>query len=203
MSAVARQPYLTAEEYLAIERRAETKSELINGRMYAMAGTALQHNRITRNLLSRLEAQFGDGRCEALSSALRVRVDATGLYTYPDVVVVCGEPEFEDAELDTLLNPRVILEVLSESTEKYDRGAKFAHYRQLESVQEYVLVAQDRAQVEHYLRQGEQWLLTPYRGLDAVLRFPTLNCAIPLSEVYARVEFPVGDSTPESGRAPE
>jgi Uma2 family endonuclease len=172
MSAVAREPYLTAEEYLAIERRAETRSELIDGRMYAMAGASREHNLAAGNVFAGLHQRLRGSPCE----------------TY---------------KVDTLLNPLVIVEVLSESTESYDRGAEFEHYQRLSSLQEYVLVAQDRVRIDHYLRQGEQWLLTTSSDIDGVLRFPTLDCAIPLREVYDRVEFPAAESAPESGRAPE
>ena len=179
----------TPEEYLALEREAETKSEYINGEIYAMAGASREHNLISSNLARELGNQLRERPCETYISDMRVRVRPTGLYTYPDVVVACGRPRFDDAHVDVLLNPAVIFEVLSDSTEAYDRGAKFAHYRYLESLQEYVLIAQDRMQVDHYARMGNQWLLTAYSKPEETLDLPAIECAIPLEEIYARVEL--------------
>ena len=133
-----------------------------------------------------------DGQpCELYPVDMRVRIPATGLYTYPDVVVVCGEPQFEDDHVDTLLNPIVLIEVLSPSTERSDRGEKFTRYRMLESLQEYVLVSQDKPQVECFFRQPDGgWLLMPYSGLDAVAKLRSLDVELPLSEIYAGVTFP-------------
>jgi hypothetical protein len=125
---------------------------------------------------------------------MRVKVSVTGLYTYPDVTVVCGEPQFEDAEVDTLLNPTVLVEVLSPSTADYDRGGKATHYRSLPSLQEYVLISQDRALVEHYARQGpDQWLLTERHSLDDTLVLNSIHCRLPLAEIYLKVRFPAAD----------
>jgi Uma2 family endonuclease len=133
---------------------------------------------------------------------MRVKVSDTGLYTYPDVVAVCGEPRFEDAEVDTLLNPQVLVEVLSPKTEAYDRGDKFAHYRRVESLQEYVMIAQDRVRVEHYLRQGEQWLFTELSSLDDVLRLRSIDCELPVSAVYSKLGLPSAeDSSQPAGGA--
>jgi Uma2 family endonuclease len=130
-----------------------------------------------------------------VTSDLRVKVSATGLYTYPDLVVVCEPPQFEDQVQDTLLNPRVIVEVLSDSTEKYDRGTKFAHYRTLPSVQEYVLVAQDRPLIEWYVRQGDgTWVLTAFSDLTATFEFATLAAPVPLVDIYRGVQFPATPS---------
>ncbi len=119
-----------------------------------------------------------------------MKVSPTGLYTYPDVTVAYGEPQFEDAEVDTLLNPTVLLEVLSPSTADYDRGGKFAHYRRLASLQEYVLISQDRPLVEHYVRQdSDQRLLTEQRGLEDMLVLPSIGCQIPLAEIYRKIRF--------------
>jgi Uma2 family endonuclease len=122
---------------------------------------------------------------------LRVRVDATGLYTYPDIAIVCDDPRFEDEVLDTLLNPRVLVEVLSDSTEKYDRGAKFGHYRQIPSLQEFVLVAQDQPLVERYVRQGDgSWLLTVFSDPSGEFAFASIPVRVPLAEIYRGVKFP-------------
>jgi Uma2 family endonuclease len=205
MSVETAQPYLTAEAYLEIERRAETKSEYFGGRMYAMSGASRAHNLISGNLFREISTQLRGGPCEAYINDMRVKVSATGLYTYPDVTVVCGGPAFEDAHVDTLLNPDVLVEVLSPSTEAYDRGVKFAHYQSVESLKEYVLVCQDRGRAEHYLRQGETWLLTVYTAPDAVLTLRSIGCDVPLREIYDRVYFNEprggGSSVPPHGAA--
>ena len=161
-SATKRQ--FTPQEYLSLERKSPTRNEYFRGEIFAMAGTSREHSLIAVNLTRRIGNQLEDRPCEVYASDMRVLVDATGLYTYPDVVVVCGEPEFLDREVDTLLNPTVIFEVLSESTEAYDRGVKFGHYRRIPSLREYVLVSQDRMLVERYTRQGNDWLLSELTG---------------------------------------
>jgi Uma2 family endonuclease len=182
---------LTPQEYLARERAADFRSEFYAGEMFAMAGASWKHTLIKDNLAREAGNQLKDGPCRVVTSDLRVKVDATGLYTYPNVVVVCDEPQFEDTVQDTLLNPRTIVEVLSDSTEKYDRGAKFGHYRQLPSVQEYVLVAQDRTLVERYLRQADgTWVLTAYSDPAQTFVFESIPVRIPLADIYRGVEFP-------------
>lgn len=176
-------------EYLEIERKAEYRSELVNGYIYAMAGASRMHNLVAGNTFGELRQQLKGRPCEAYTSDMRVKVEATGRVAYPDVVVMCGKPVFADAVKDTLLNPLVIVEVLSPSTEADDRGEKFAHYRRIESLQEYVLIAQDRIRVEHFLRQGEQWLLTEVADLDSKLELPSLACTVPLRDIYDKVDF--------------
>ena len=190
MSTAAVRRRYTPEEYLTLERKAEFKSEYLNGEIYAMSGASREHNLVSTNLGGQLYLQLMERPCESYSSEMRVYVPSTGLYTYPDVVVVCDEPRFQDREFDNLLNPTVLFEVLSPSTEAYDRGKKFAHYRSIESLQEYVVVAQDRVSVEQYSRKDRQWMLTAWNSLDDVLRLDSIGCEIPLSEVYARVKFP-------------
>jgi Uma2 family endonuclease len=146
--AVVTKRLLTEAEYLARERAASIRSEFLRGEMFAMSGARYPHNRVKENAARNVGNQLQGGPCFVLSSDQRVKVSSTGLYTYPDILIVCGPPEFEDSVLDTLLNPRVIFEGLSESTEAYGRGAKFAHYRQLTSLEEYVLISQDRPLVE-------------------------------------------------------
>jgi Uma2 family endonuclease len=184
------QPRLTPAEYLARERKTEHKSEYLKGEIYAMTGASRSHNRIALNVAGELRTQLRERPCEAFIADMRIKVNPTGLYTYPDVAVVCGEPEFEDRELDTLLNPTVIVEVLSESTEAYDRGEKFAHYRRLESVAEYVLIAQDRIRIERFVRDGEQWILTEVSDPAGVLMLEAIACRLELRDIYERVEFP-------------
>jgi len=186
----------TPEEYLALERRSETKSELVNGRIYAMTGASREHNLITANLVRELSTQLRGRPCESYASDMRVKVDETGMYTYPGVVALCGEPAFEDAAVDTLLNPAVIVEVLSPSTESYDRGEKFAHYRRLASLREYVLVAQNRVRVEHYARRGEQWVLTEFSDLAGAFELPSVGCTLRLVDVYERVAESFGAEPP-------
>lgn len=189
MSSVAVQSHLTPAEYLALERKATTKSEYFDGQIYAMSGASRAHNLIVANLLSALHTQLSKRDCEVYANDMRVKVDVTGLYTYPDVLVVCDEPRFEDASLDTLLNPTVLVEVLSPSTEAFDRGEKFSHYRHLESLQEYVLVAQNCIRVEHYLRQEEQWLLTEFSEFADLFRLPSINCELSTRAIYAKVKL--------------
>ncbi|MDP2794364.1 MAG: Uma2 family endonuclease [Sulfurisoma sp.] len=189
MSAHA-QPNVSPGDYLAWERRQETRHEYVNGEIHAMTGASRKHNLINGNIAANLHARMRDMPCEVYSNDMRVKVNATGLYTYPNIVAACGEPQFEDAEVDTLLNPLLIVEVLSASTEAYDRGAKFLHYRKLPSLREYVRVAQTEYRVEHYLRQAENhWLLTELSGLDETLSLVSVGCALPLRELYERVDL--------------
>ncbi|MHB8576335.1 MAG: Uma2 family endonuclease [Dehalococcoidia bacterium] len=180
---------VTPAEYLALERHAETRSEYLDGCIVAMSGASRVHNRIALDVVRALDPQLGDGPCEVFALDMRVRNLATNRYTYPDVVAVCGEQEFEDDEVDVLLNPTLIIEVLSPSTEAYDRGDKFAAYRRLPTLQEYLLIAQDRPSVEHYLRQGERWLLTAATDLDATVSLPIIACDLRLRDIYRRVRF--------------
>ncbi len=188
--------YFTPEEYLAMEREAGTKSEYHAGRIYALAGASESHVLIASNLVVSLGAQLRDRPCRVYASDMRVKVTTFGMYTYPDVVVVWGQARFEDGRRDTLLTPTVIVEVLSPSTEGCDRGRKFGFYRGLESLTDYVIVAQDRPLIEHYLRlPDETWLLSAASDLDAVAHIETIGCDLPLSDVYAKVEFTPEDET--------
>jgi Uma2 family endonuclease len=179
--------HYTPEEYLTLEGQASNKSEYIAGQIVAMSGASRAHSLITGNLLRVLSSQLLERPCEAHASALRVQVSARAMYTYPDIVVVCGDAQFEDAAVDTLLNPTLIVEVLSPSTEAYDRGAKFGYYRQAPSLREYVLIAQDRMLVEQYVRADAGWLLTETSDPAAIVEFPAIGCAAPLSEIYRKV----------------
>lgn len=184
-----RKPYIPPEDYLEIERAADSKSEYLNGEMWAMSGATESHTVIVSNLIRELGNQFKGRPCRVYGPDMRVQVDTTGLYTYPDVTLICGERRFLDDRRDTLLNPLVIIEVLSPSTADYDRGAKFAHYRQLASLQEYVLVAQDERHIMHYLRQADnRWLLEEFQGRDDVIELPSVTCRLPLIEVYENIE---------------
>ena len=187
MATVAAQTYFTPEEYIALERKAEYKSEYFDGHIIAMSGASRQHNLIVMNISAELHLQFKGRGCEVYTNDMRVRPSPRDTYVYPDVVVVCGEPEFEDDVFDTLLNPIVIVEVLSPSTERRDRGEKFTRYKHLASLQEYLLVSQDKVWVEHHRRHSTQWVLSHYRGLAEVLPLPSIGCELPLRDIYARV----------------
>ena len=186
---IAAQALLTPEEYLAKERKALTKSEYRDGRIYAMPGASRTHNLITVHVTGELYIQLRTRTCEVYPSDMRVKVSPTGTYTYPDVVVVCDEPRFEDSHFDTLLNPTVLIEVLSPSTAAYDRGKKFASYQKLDSLCEYVLISQDRVRVEHYLRQEQTWDLTEFHALSDVCQLVSIECELSLQAIYAKVEF--------------
>ena len=187
MATVAAQTYFTPEEYIALERKAHFKSEYFNGHIIAMSGASQAHNRITGDIFYGLYPQLIGHGCDIFTSDMRVRASLGDAYFYPDVVVVCGEPEFEDDTFDTLLNPILIVEVLSPSTEAYDRGEKFTRYKHIASLQEYLLVSQDKVSVEHHRRHGTQWMLSHYRALEEVLRLPAIGCELPLRDIYARI----------------
>lgn len=180
----------TVEDYLAFERASEEKHEFIGGDLLLMTGASRKHNLITLNTGASLHRQLADRDCEAYMSDMRVRIPRSKDYTYPDVVVVCDEPQFEDDELDTLLNPTVLIEVLSPSTEHYDRGTKFHLYREIVSLSEYILIAQDTPRVEHYIRQKDGlWLFSATTALDTTLTLPSINCTLALTDIYAKVTF--------------
>ena len=185
----AAQTVFTPEEYLTKERKAFNKSEYRNGQIHAMPGASHEHNVVMGNTFAELHAQLRDRTCIVYPSDMRVKVSLTGRYTYPDVIVVCDEPRFEDSHFDTLLNPTVLIEVLSPSTAAYDRGEKFAAYQNLDSSCEYVLIAQESVCVEHYLRQEQTWDLTAFRSLDDVFQLVSIGCELSLRAIYAKVQF--------------
>ena len=183
-------PQFTSEDYLSLERKAERKSEYFNGEIFAMAGASPQHVLIVTNVVSELSSQLKTRPCNVYSTDLRLKVSATGLYTYPDVIVVCGEPQFDDDYKDTLLNSTLIVEVLSESTKDYDRGAKFEQYRMMEFFVEYVLIAQDKRHVEHFVRKPDNsWLLSETNHMKDTIELTAIACYLILSEVYDKVEL--------------
>ena len=195
MATRAAQTYLTPEEYITLERKAipnvETvRSEYINGEIINMPGASFAHNLITNNISGELHTRLKGTGCAVFANDMRISIPTAKSYFYPDVGVICEEPRFEDDVFDTLLNPIVVIEVLSPSTEAYDRGEKFAHYRQLLSLQEYVLVAQDQIRVEHYRRQERQWIFTDLQKRDEMLSLPSIECELPLQDIYERVTFP-------------
>ena len=190
---------LTPQEYLAIERAADFKSEFFDGEMFAMAVISKDHSRITVNLTGGFHAAIRGKDCELFSSDLRVKVSANGLYTYPDLTIVCGPVDVEDEQVDVLLNPTLIIEVLSPGTEHYERGKKFDLYRELDSLKEYVLVSQDQYRVEQFLRgNGSEWGYRVAFKEDDIVEFPSVGCSITLKDIYARVVFP-----PEQEVTPE
>jgi len=183
-------PHFTVAEYLAQERKAEHKSEYLDGEIFPITGASRRHNLICLNIGAEFRAQLTQRPCEVYVSDMRVKVKSTGLYAYPDVVVVCKEPVFEDAEVDTLLNPTLLVEVLLKSTEDYDRGSKFEHYRTLKTLQEYVLIAQQKSHVMHYVRQTDnRWLLAETMDLKSTVHLSSIDCDLALVEVYAKVRF--------------
>lgn len=180
---------LTAAEYLEIERMATYKSEFHDGEMFAMAGASREHNGIKDNLIVEIGSRLRGGKCRTFSSDQRVKVDATGLYTYPDIVLLCGPGEYDPLDRDTLVNPTAILEVLSPNTEAYDRGARFRQFREVASLQEYVLVSQHEPIIERFTRQPDgTWSLTTFAGMNAVFDLTCAAVSIPLSEIYRDVE---------------
>jgi len=181
---------ISEAEYLRLERQAETRSEYFEGEMSAMAGGTRAHSRIAVNLAGELNNQLKATDCVAYNTDLRVKVEATGLVTYPDVSVACGEQRFLDEEQDTLLNPTVLIEVLSDSTEAYDRGKKFEHYRQIPTCREYLLVSQHEPRIEQFIRQPNgEWALKEAAGLSAEIKLASLGIVLRLAEVFAKVQF--------------
>lgn len=191
MASAAVEKYITPEEYLSAERRAEIKSEYIYGEMFAMSGASNAHNLITLDIATELNLQLRGSGCLVYSNDMRVKTKPTGSYFYPDVVVVCDKPRFEDNVFDTLLNPIFIVEVLSPSTEAFDKGEKFAHYQELVSLQEYILVSQDRRRVEQHRLVETQWVGKTFESPEDVLKFESIESVLPLRDIYTRVSFSV------------
>jgi Uma2 family endonuclease len=177
---------LTIQEYLAFERQSETRNEYLDGEVFAMTGASRAHNLIAGNIFGEIWSQLRRRPCEAYKEGMRVRTPA-GLFTYPDVAVVCGERQFDDTHFDTLLNPTLLVEVLSPSTEAYDRRTKALQYRSIPSLAEVVLVAQDQIQIEQYSRQGNEWRRNDLTGLEQLLEMSSIGCTLLLGDVYERV----------------
>jgi Uma2 family endonuclease len=189
--ATAALSHMTPEEYLAVERHAEFKSEYIDGRVIAMTpGGSLPHNFIAGNLYAGLLARFAGGPCHVFFADVRVRFGRDGRdYTYPDLMALCGEPTFDDDEQDTVTNPALIVEVLSRSTQAYDRGRKFEGYKAIDSLREYVLISQDEVRVERHTRSGNFWVCTVETNLDGLVELASVGCSIPMREIYNRTRF--------------
>jgi len=197
LAKVKSKSYFTVEQYLEYEREADERSELIDGEIYAMAGESPAHGDISANLVMLIASQLRGTSCRTRTKDTKVRSGslkerfARGMISYPDLVVICGEPEYHDRHRDIVLNPAVIIEVLSESTAEFDRGVKFTRYRMFNpTLTNYILVWQDEALVEHYIRQANgDWLLKEYHGLDKSFRIDSIECSLSLAEIYERVEF--------------
>lgn len=183
-------PYLTEDEYLVFERASQTKHEYYDGVIYAMTGGKEPHNLIAGNAHASLHAQLRRKPCRVYQSDMRVKIVQTGLNTYPDVLVICGQPQFTDAVHDAVINPIVIIEVLSASTERYDRGMKFQNYQTIATLQDYILISQDQHRVEHFSRQeNNRWLLQLALGIDAQINIQSIDCILTLADVYEKVEL--------------
>jgi Uma2 family endonuclease len=183
---------LTVQEYLDLERAADFRSEFFDGEMFAMAGGTITHSGVSVNLTLALgTALKRAGNCRLFDKDLRIKIEATGLFTYPDLSVVCGKPVAAEDDENSVVNPSLLAEVLSDSTEGYDRGRKFEHYRQIPTLREYLLVNQHEPRLELFIRQADDsWILRVAKGLEATLPFPGLGVAIRLADVYADVDFP-------------
>ena len=182
---------LSPDEYLEIEDRSESRHEYLAGEIFAMAGANRNHNRIVSNMVVGLGTQLKDRPCNVYANDMRVRVEEADLYTYPDIVITCGEERFAEPKAHNLLNPQIIIEVLSNSTEAYDRGKKFEFYQQLESLREYILISQNSYRVEQYVKQeAQQWLYFEAHGLDGNLTLPSIDCRLMLQDIYVKVMIP-------------
>lgn len=189
MSIPAQKLRYTAEEYLALDRAAEFKSEYVAGEIFAMGGATPKHVLIAGNIAAEFRNRLRDTSCQVYSADLRVRAEADNAYYYPDVAVVCGRPEYSDGRKDTVVNPLVIVEVLSPATRNYDRGDKFAHYRRIAALREYILIDQDARHIERFVRKEDIWEFSEIDDPNASLEIPTLQIAVPLAEIYAKIEW--------------
>jgi Uma2 family endonuclease len=181
---------LSEEVYLARERSSPVKHEYFRGRIFAMTGAKEPHNLIAGNTLASLHMQLRRKPCRVYPSDMRVKVLQTGLNTYPDISVVCGQPQFTDDVRDTLVNPTVIVEVLSSSTERYDRGMKFQNYRTIDTLSDYILISQTAHRIEHYVRQNQGlWLLQEFTLLDETVILRSIDCTLLLEDIYEKVEL--------------
>ncbi len=200
MTAVPKKQFYSEAEYLELERAAEFRSEYYDGEIFAMAGAKFAHNRVKENLAGELFRRPKGGRCQTLSSDMRVNIPRAKAFTYPDILIVCGEPVFLDDKHDTLLNPVVIIEVLSPSTENFNRRGKFRRYQKIATLQEYILVAQDEPLCERFVRgEDDSWILTTFDDPAGQFALATISARIPMADIYRGVEFP---PDPPSSRPP-
>jgi Uma2 family endonuclease len=187
---VQTQPQYTFEGYLAAEREADVRHEYVDGQVFDMVGASENHNIIVANLTTFILTQMKGRPCLVYANDMKVRIDAENVCKYPDITALCGEREFLDDRRDVLLNPSLIIEVLSDSTEAYDRGEKFALYRRLPSLKDYILASQDRKRIELYTKQADGgWLLTEYNDDDDKIVLESIDCMLILRDVYDKVEF--------------
>ena len=186
----------TPEDYLTFERKSDSRHEFLDGEIYQMAGESLSHSRVSVNLSGEVRSKLKGKSCEALSPNMKVRTSTASLFSYPDLTVVCGEPQFHDTKKDVLINPKVIFEVLSPSTAEYDRTTKFQKYRMgNETLTDYILVSQDKVFVEHFVRQADNnWIYRSYGEIGDCLRIETIECGLDLREIYDRIEFDLTDN---------
>ncbi|OQX20212.1 MAG: hypothetical protein BWK80_36005 [Desulfobacteraceae bacterium IS3] len=181
---------ITREEYLAAERASEIRNEYFDGEIFAMAGASREHNQISGNVVRVLGNQLLEKPCSVFSSDMKVKIEAVGKYCYPDVVLLCEKEKFEDEHKDVLLNPLAIIEILSDSTEAYDRGDKFIHYQLSDSLEEYILISQYVCMVEKFARRDDEtWIYSKYRTMGDVVKIEAVKCELPLSEIYRKVNF--------------
>lgn len=185
--------YLSLDEYFKLEEASEIKHEYFQGAAFAMTGASENHNLIFGEVYRNLGNQLDGKPCRPYPADFRLKIEAVNLYTYPDLSVLCGETQLADGRRDTFLNPTVLIEVLSDSTEVYDRGKKFEFYRTIPSLQEYLLIAQDRPHVERYRRHGHDWLFTEYSSLDDEVALESIECTLSIASLYKRVRFEEGE----------
>jgi Uma2 family endonuclease len=182
--------FVTEQEYLEFEQSSELKHEYTGAEIIAMSGASREHNLIALNISTSLNSQLAERHCEIYQSDMRVQVKSSGSYRYPDISVVCGEPEFADTNPESLLNPTVLIEVLSSTTAITDRIQKLREYRRIPSLHEYLLISQDSPRVERYLRQDDiNWLYTDLSGIEQKLKLPSINCVLQFSEIYRKINF--------------
>jgi len=181
----------TPEDYLKFERESDSRHEFLDGEIFAMAGESLSHSRVCVNLGGEVRAKLKGKSCEALSPNMKVRASTASLFSYPDLTIVCGEPQFHDTKKDVLTNPQVIFEVLSPSTAEYDRTTKFQRYRMgNDTLTDYILVSQDKPFVEHFTKQADNnWIYRSYSALGDNLKIESIECELNLREIYDRVEL--------------
>ncbi len=191
MTALPKKKYISPEEYLEIERAAFERHEYFEGEIFDMAGTSEEHANISSNINATLHLKLKKRPCKSYQSDLRVHIPKTGLFTYPDVLVICGKPKFlEKAHLDTVLNPVLIVEILLPSTADYDKGAKFENYRTIESLQDYVLIWQDKKRVARYTKKSDDtWLLRDFIGDEAEIILGSIDCTLTMEDIYDKVDF--------------
>jgi Uma2 family endonuclease len=190
MSTVLQKKSYTLEEYFALEQASTERHEYFRGDIFLMAGASIRHNRIARNLLAQLTIQLRGKPCEPFGSDLRIAIKSYPLHTYPDISIICGGPEIDAVDKHAATNPHTLIEVLSPSTEKHDRGLKFTLFRSLPSLREYILVAQNQPHVERFVLQPDRkWLLHIYDGLESHVDLPDIGCRLALADVYEGVTF--------------